>query len=146
MKERFLSPTQEAGYKFIKRGIEGSVVMLNMLRFKETADYSASPELNPEKAISGKHAYQLYIDHTLPFLKKSGGDILFLGEGGNYLIGPNEEKWDAIMLIKQSSVESFLNFESNEEYLRGIGHRTAALEDSRLLPILQTKDSYNLFT
>lgn len=146
MERRFLSPTQEAGYKFIKRGIKGSIVMLNMLRFREIADYSDYPELRQEKEISGKHAYQLYIDHTLPFLKKSGGDIMFLGEGGNFLIGPNEEKWDAIMLIKQSSVESFLNFESNEEYLKGIGHRSAALEDSRLLPIIQSNNPGELFT
>jgi hypothetical protein len=89
----------------------------------------------PDEPISGKEAYQLYIDHTLPFLKSSGGEILLMGEGGNYLIGPTNESWDLMLLIKQNSVESFLAFESNQEYMKGIGHRTAALEDSRLLPI-----------
>lgn len=140
MKQEYLSPTQEAGRDFILRGIKGPVVMLNLLRFREVADYSASPELNPEKPISGREAYQKYIDHTLPFLKESGGEILFLGEGGNYLIGPINERWDAVMLIQQNSVESFLNFESHGEYQKGIGHRTAALEDSRLLPIEEAKE------
>lgn len=58
-----------------------------------------------------------------------------MGEGVNYLIGPTNESWDLMLLIKQNSVESFLAFESNQEYMKGIGHRTAALEDSRLLPI-----------
>lgn len=40
------------------------------------------------------------------------------------------------MLISQSSVEEFLAFASDEGYLAGIGHRNAALEDSRLLPIV----------
>ena len=139
MKESYLTPTQEAGRNFIMREIKGNVIMLNLLRFRKIADYSNSPELTPNNPISGKDAYQLYIEHTLPFLKSSGGEILFMGKGGDYLIGPTDERWDAVLLIKQNNVDSFLNFESNQDYLKGIGHRTAALEDSRLLPIDETK-------
>ena len=139
MKESYLTPSQEAGRNFIMREIKGNVIMLNLLRFRKIADYSNSPELTPNNPISGKDAYQLYIEHTLPFLKSSGGEILFMGKGGDYLIGPTDERWDAVLLIKQNNVESFLNFESNQDYLKGIGHRTAALEDSRLLPIDETK-------
>lgn len=32
-------------------------------------------------------------------------------------------------------VTSFLSFASNEGYLAGLGHRTAGVEDSRLLPL-----------
>ncbi len=135
MKPTYLMPTQEAGQKFVMRQIQGHVIMLNLLRFRETADYSATPELKPATPISGKEAYQLYMDHTLPFLEASGGEIVFMGEGGDYLIGPADEKWDAVLLVKQNSVESFLAFESNQAYLKGIGHRKAALEDSRILPI-----------
>jgi hypothetical protein len=39
------------------------------------------------------------------------------------------------MLVEQSSTAAFLAFASNAAYLAGIGHRTAALEDSRLLPL-----------
>jgi len=137
--EKYLMPTQEAGRDFFMRKIEGSVVMLNLLRFREIADYSTTPELMPNKPISGKSAYQLYIEHTLPFLAESGGEILFMGEGGPFLIGPQYEQWDVVLLIRQNSVNSFLAFESNQDYMKGIGHRTAALEDSRLLPIVETK-------
>ena len=139
MDEKYLMPTQEAGRKFIMRQIQGSVVMLNLLRFRDIADYSDSPELMPKEPLSGKQAYQLYIEHTLPFLTKSGGEILLMGEGGDFLIGPATERWDAILLVKQNSVNSFIAFESDKEYMKGIGHRTAALSDSRLLPIIQTK-------
>jgi hypothetical protein len=40
------------------------------------------------------------------------------------------------MLVRQSSVATFLEFASNQEYLSDIGHRLAALEDSRLLPLI----------
>jgi hypothetical protein len=37
--------------------IEGGLVMLNLLRFREVADYSANPELAPAAPISGAEAF-----------------------------------------------------------------------------------------
>lgn len=139
MTDRFLEVSQEAGAALFAREISGKVVMLNLLRFRDVADYSANPELMPGKPISGAEAYQKYIDHTLPFLRESGGDLVFLGKGGKYLIGPPEEQWDLVMLVRQNSLDDFIAFSSNQEYLAGIGHRTAALEDSRLLPLVESK-------
>jgi len=139
MTERFLEVTQEAGVALFRRNITGEVVMLNLLRFRDVADYSANPELMPSQPISGAEAYQKYIDHTLPFLEESGGDLVFLGKGDNFLIGPQEERWDLVMLVRQKSLSDFMAFSSNQGYLAGIGHRTAALEDSRLLPLVESK-------
>ncbi|OCC05683.1 DUF1330 domain-containing protein [Labrys sp. WJW] len=133
----FLSPTQEAGRAFVTRGLAGPVTMLNLLRFREIADYSASPDLAPAAPISGEEAFQRYIVHTLPFLSRSGGEVQFLGSGGAFLIGPETERWDLVMLIRQASVRSFLAFADDRDYLAGLGHRTAALADSRLLPLTQ---------
>lgn len=138
MTKHFIEPTQESGMALFMRNITGPVVMLNLLRFREIADYAANPELAPDAPISGREAYQKYMDFTLPFLKASGGDVLFIGDGGKYLIGPLEEEWHMAMLVQQSSVDDFVAFSSNQEYLAGIGHRTAALEDSRLLPLVET--------
>ncbi len=132
-----IEPTQEAGQTFIARAIEGAVVMLNLLRFRSVADYSANPELAPETPISGAQAYDRYIIHAMPYLGKSGGELLFLGEGGAFLIGPQGERWDRAMLVRQSSVQAFMAFAVDEAYLAGIGHRTAAVEDSRLLPLAE---------
>jgi len=133
---RYLEPTQEAGRALIQRAIAGEVVMLNLLRFRAVADYSANPELAPAAPISGAAAYERYIAHTLPHLRRSGGDLVFLGEGGRFLIGPESERWDRMMLVRQSSIQAFMAFARDEAYLAGIGHRTAAIEDSRLLPLV----------
>jgi hypothetical protein len=137
----YLEPTQDSGRAFVMRQMTGNIVMLNLLRFRETADYSASPELAPETAISGAAAFQRYIEHTLPYLRATGGDLLFFGTGGRFLIGPEAERWDMVMLVRQHSVESFLTFASHEGYLAGMGHRTAAVEDSRLLPLSEVAAS-----
>jgi len=132
----YLDPTQEAGRDFMMRGIQGEVVMLNLLKFRDQADYSASPELEPEQPISGAAAYEVYMEHTRPFLEASGGSLDFIGEGGAFLIGPGDEHWDLALLVRQQSVESFMAFASDEAYGMGLGHRTAAISDSRLLPLV----------
>ncbi|MEW9305314.1 DUF1330 domain-containing protein [Labrys neptuniae] len=133
----FLSPTQEAGRAFVTRGLAGPITMLNLLRFREVADYSASPDLAPAAPITGEEAFRRYIVHTLPFVSRSGGEVQFLGNGGAFLIGPETERWDLVMLIRQASVQSFLAFAEDRDYLAGLGHRTAALVDSRLLPLTE---------
>jgi hypothetical protein len=135
--QTYLEPTQEAGRALFMRGIKGEVVMLNLLRLRQVADYTANPELAPAHPISGAEAYDRYIAHTLPYLTESGGALLFLGEGGPFLIGPEGERWDRAMLVKQSSVHAFLAFAGHDAYLAGLGHRTAAVEDSRLLPLVE---------
>jgi uncharacterized protein (DUF1330 family) len=131
-------PTQKQGAAYFGHAPAGPVVMLNLLRFRDIADYSGSPELAPAEPISGAEAYRRYASHTAPFLTEAGGEVLFQGKGGPYLIGPEEGRWDLVLLVRHASAQAFLAFASNQEYLAGLGHRTAALEDSRLLPITQS--------
>ncbi|MHA3976240.1 hypothetical protein ACW9UR_01030 [Halovulum sp. GXIMD14794] len=139
-----LAPTQAAAVATLARAIPGPVVMLNLLRFRETADYAETPELAPEHPISGAQAFDRYIEHTLPHLRASGGELLFLGSGGPWLIGPEGEHWDAAMLVRQASVAAFLAHARNEALMAGAGHRTAALLDARLLPLDQLPDRLSI--
>ena len=43
-----------------------------------------------------------------------------------------------VMLVDHASVVAFMGLASDTEYLSGLGHRTAALEDSRLLPATES--------
>jgi uncharacterized protein (DUF1330 family) len=141
MTTTYLDPTQESGARFFSRGLEGPVVMLNLLRFRPIDDYSAAPELAPADPITGRAAYDLYMAHTAPFLKQSGGEIVFIGDSSDFLIGPPDETWDLAMLVRHKDPQVFLAFASDPAYLAGIGHRTAALADSRLLPLVEWPES-----
>lgn len=131
----YLAPTQELGRRFVMRGLTGNVVMLNLIRLRTEADYSAFPELAPAEPISGRAAYDLYIEQTLPFLERSGGSLDLLAEGGSWLIGPEDERWDLALLVRQKDMQTFFAFEQDADYMTILGHRTAAVEDSRLLPL-----------
>lgn len=133
-----IEPSRESEAEFIGHQPVGPVVMLNLLRFREVADYSRHPELAPPSPISGKKAYGIYSTHALPILHRVGGEVLFQGTAGNFLIGPADEHWDSVLLVGYRSAEAFLSLTRDREYLEGVGHRTASLADSRLLPIVES--------
>ena len=138
---RYIDPTEQQGRALFTRGIQGPISMLNLLRFRHIADYSAHPSLAPDTQVSGKHAYAIYSRHTLPYLEALGGSVVLAGEAQPFLIGPADETWDLAMVVRHRSLEAFLSMATDPGYLAGIGHRQAALEDSRLLPIIEAPDS-----
>ncbi len=109
--------------------------MLNLLRFRAVADYSQHPKLAPDAPISGREAYERYMAHTLPFLDEAGSALVFSGPAESGLIGPADEHWDHVLLVRHASRAAFLAFAQHDAYLAGAGHRTAALLDSRLVPV-----------
>lgn len=131
----YIEVSPSAGARFFGSADNGPVVMLNLLRFRARADYSAAPELEPEGGASGAEAYSLYMAGIEPLLTASGGELLFAGTADGFLIGPEEERWDFAMLVRQASKQSFLAFASDPEAQRITQHRTAAVADSRLLPL-----------
>lgn len=86
MTTNYLNPSDESAKQLFSQPIQGEVIMLNLLRFKEVADYSNFPEIAPRERVSGKEAYQIYINQTLPFLEKSGGEIMLQGKSEHFLL------------------------------------------------------------
>lgn len=130
-----IHPSAEISQEFYQQyKSSGKVTMLNLLRFKAQADYSDCPDLKPDEILSGKDAYRLYMKLAAPMIEKAGGKVLFYGKSQYFLIGPMEEKWDTILLVQYPSADHFISFAESEAYLKIAGHRTAALQDSRLLP------------
>ncbi len=127
------------GKAFFSNPPKGPVVMLNLLCFRDIADYSAFPDLAPLGPISGAKAYALYGMHALPLLTEAGSDVIFRGAvhgtGGTPLIGPVDERWDLALLVRYQSAQSFMKFATDKRYLAIKGHRSAALADSRLIPL-----------
>lgn len=140
----YLDASEESGKEFYRRfHNKGRIVLLNLLKFKEIADYTSHGNIKPTVEITGEEAYRLYLESTIPELEKVGSRILYYGKSGRFLIGPQHPKWDAILLVEHASVTKFMEFSQSKGYLKNAGHRTAALEDSRLLPSTEIKDFYN---
>lgn len=130
----YISPTPEAIGSFVNRGIEGPVTMLNLLRFRDIADYSEYPDLALGGTLSGEEAYDVYASLVIPLLSSVGAEPILIGTGGSLLIGPEDARWDRVLVVKYPNVAAFVEFTQNPDYQAISGHRTAALADSRLLP------------
>jgi hypothetical protein len=52
----YREPTQESGRALVMRRIPWEVVMLNLIRYREVANYSTCPELAPNTSISPSRA------------------------------------------------------------------------------------------
>ena len=115
-------------------GTTAPVVMLNLLRHREVADYSATPELDPGTPCSGREAYGRYSEAVLPLLAGLGGGIEMFGPCHGTLIGPEHEERHDIVLARYTSVAAFVGMVTSPEYGAIAGHRLAALADSRLVP------------
>ncbi len=132
---RYITPAPENLGAFVQRGVAGAVTMLNLMRFRDVADYSSAATGEKGDQPSGSGAYSRYISETTQLIEDAGGEVILSGEGGNFLIGPTDEKWDAVLVIRFPTVAAFVGFTSTQEYQNAAIHRSAALEDSRILPI-----------
>lgn len=104
------------------------IVMLNLLRFRDVADYG-----DGRAPVSGKKAYARYSRGVLPLLLEVGGSPLWMGRARAGVIVPDGESWDEVLLVHYPSRHAFMRMVRSEAYQRVMIHRTAALSDSRLI-------------
>ena len=111
---------------------ETELNMLNLVRFRDLANYPGDHELARD-GLTGAEAYALYGKHTAPILKKVGGEIIWRGTFEATLIGPGDESWDAMFIARYPNAHAFLAMISDPDYQRAVVHRQAAVETSRLI-------------
>lgn len=113
---------------------ERPVIMLNLVRFREVADYSAHPDHAPETPISGAEAYQRYSAGVQAALEEIGGSLEHFRLCAPTFIGPEDEQWDAMLTVRYPSPAAFRTMITNPVYLESAVHRSAAVVDARLIP------------
>lgn len=104
------------------------IVMVNLLRFRETALYKGVPA-----DYSGREAYRRYSEVALAQLAKIGAGVIYLGAARGALIAPPDEAWDEVLLVRYPSIQAFMGMLADPDYRACTKHRTAALEDARLI-------------
>jgi len=109
------------------------VVMINLLRYREQADYGGRTDIEP---CSGSEAYRRYMKLAFAFVTGVGGSLVWQGAPKAVLLGSPGERWDLALLVRYPSKAAFLAMVSDPAYQAVAVHRTAALEDSRLIATL----------
>ncbi|MEN8819676.1 MAG: hypothetical protein ABF271_01060 [Abyssibacter sp.] len=137
MTPRTIDPTP-ADLKRIAADIplDTPVTMLNLLRFRDQAEYPAGSEQRP---CSGRAAYARYSEIAIRHVRAVGGEPVVMADVLGRFIGPDSEDWDEMLLVRYPSLSAFLDMVGNADYQAGAVHRSAALLDARLI-VTRTPD------
>lgn len=113
------------------------VTMLNLLKFREQADYQADVG---EPARSGREAYRIYAALAIAEIERVGGRVVWSGKPVYSLVGSEDEQWDEVLLVRYPSAAVFMDMVRSPAYQRFTYHRTAALADARLVAMQAETD------
>ena len=120
-----------------KKKPEGSLYMLNLLKFRERARYADGRETE----LTGAQAYALYGAAVQKIIKGFGGEFLFAGQANVLLIGDGELEWDSVAIVRYPSFEHFTGMVGSEEYQAIHVHRDAGLEHQQLINCLDAEQT-----
>jgi uncharacterized protein (DUF1330 family) len=129
-----INPTEAEIAAFAAESVNDKpIVMVNLLRFNAEALYPQGDPLAGTASLSGRKAYQRYSQAVLPLLWETGGQVLWLGKARTTFIAPEGERWDEVALAWYPSRAAFVRMINSPAYRAIVGHRAAALADSRLI-------------
>ncbi len=120
--ENAVTPLPEQIQEFLST--PGPVMMVNLLKFKETADYADGRE--PE--LSGREAYLRYAAEMKKLVEASGGRVVFAAAVRGLLLGRVEELWDEVAIVEYPSTSALIEIASSPRYREIEEHRMAGLE------------------
>lgn len=127
----YVEPSPDALESFLETFPDDTpVFMLNLMRFREQAEYGEGFDAEP---CSGVEAYMQYGAAVAPLLAQVGGEVVWQGRPVAMVIGPDDKDWHLMALVRYPSKTAFLDMVSSEDYQAIVPHRSAALIDSRLI-------------
>jgi len=113
---------QRAG--LIEKGPPGPIFMVNLLKFKERAEY----EDGRPTQLTGREAYQIYGRAVSEILKTYGGFAVFVADVTFLTLGRVEELWDEVAIAAYPDRSAMLRMSTSKEWREAAVHRTAGLK------------------
>ena len=116
-------PPAEQATAFFGAAEDGPFVMINLLKFKERADY---PD-GRDAGLSGREAYARYGVGVQACLAAVGGKALYAGAVTELMLGEVDELWDMVALAQYPSRAAMLTMIQSPDYQAIEKHRVAGL-------------------
>ena len=115
--------TRERIEEMAAPGPEGPIYMVNLLSFKERAEYEDGRDTD----LSGREAYNLYGAAVSRLIAEYGGEIVFVGDVTFLSLGQVDELWDEVAIARYPNRGALLAMSSSPEWREAAVHRTAGL-------------------
>ena len=117
-------PNEAQLKEFNEQGAEKPIFMVNLLKFKEKAEYPDKRETD----LSGDEAYAIYGQEVAGHLAKVGGTPIFGGNVDRLMLGEVEELWDKVAIAMYPSRKAMLEMIMDPDYIESAQHRAAGLD------------------
>ncbi len=130
-----IQPRPEQIRALAEKKPEGSLYMLNLLKFKPRAIYADGRETD----LSGREAYLIYGAAVTKMIEGFGGSLVFAGKANVLVIGDGELAWDDVAIMRYPSFEHFADMARSEAYQAIHVHRDAGLEHQLLINCLDVR-------
>lgn len=108
------------------------IQMLNLVRLRARADYPAD-HANHGRGMTGLEAYRAYGRESAEVFGRVGGRQIWAGRPETVVTGPEHERWDLAFIAEYPNAGAFLAMVTDPAYREIVKHRTAGVEDSRLI-------------
>ncbi len=109
--------------EMMQPGPEGPIYMVNLLKFKDTAEYEDGRQTD----LTGYEAYQIYGQGVSELLATFGGELTFAADVTFLALGQVEELWDEVAIARYPNRGAILAMSSSDEWRELAVHRTAGL-------------------
>lgn len=119
-----LRPNKAQMEGFFEGDTETEITMLNLLKFKEKAEYEDGRETD----LTGREAYSIYGKEVVEHLAKVGGKSVITGKVSRLMLGEVEDLWDSIALARYPSRKAMVEMMMDSDYQESEKHRSAGLE------------------
>ena len=121
--ENKVMPNEKQMEEFLEEGHDEPIFMVNLLKFKDRAEYPDKRESN----LSGKEAFAIYSKEVVGHLEKVGGKPIFGSEVTRLMLGEVEDLWDQVAIAMYPNRKAMLKMISDPDYIKSAQHRVAGL-------------------
>tara|TARA_B100000513_G_scaffold98040_1_gene41660 strand:+ start:2347 stop:2763 length:417 start_codon:yes stop_codon:yes gene_type:complete len=121
--ENKVMPNEKQMEEFLEEGHDEPIFMVNLLKFKDRAEYPDKRESN----LSGKEAFAIYSKEVVGHLEKVGGKPIFGSEVTRLMLGEVEDLWDQVAIAMYPNRKAMLKMISDPGYIKSAQHRVAGL-------------------
>ena len=108
---------------FLDPASQGPIGMVNLLRFKDKAEYDDGRETT----LSGREAYDLYAQGVTKLLAEVGGYLGFVGDVERLVVGEVDDLWDAVAVAYYPSRKAMMDMMQLDAMQELAQHRAAGL-------------------
>jgi uncharacterized protein (DUF1330 family) len=126
-----IDPTADQVRALRDAGPDGPVVMLNLLKFREQANYPAGSSHPPCSGAEAYRRYQTAFVETVGHVSRA--EVVWEGKIDRPFIGDASQDWDKCLLVRYPSRHHFLAMMADAAYREALVHRYAGLERTVLL-------------